>query len=487
MRKLPLYLFLSLPLLIFFYVPGVRQLSGRVFLLPGVLLLSLGTVLWNCRDMKGLGRIFLFLGCGSVLASPLGTVLGYDTPACGIPVEEVRSFRGYLREDSFVLDDGRTLMSLELKEVEGNNGVSATARGPLVIITGDLRSRSAGKTVEVHAPIRVSWDEKKQVPLWSAYPGSEDILSREYSNKYYTLRHRVRGGLSALLSRLGPSAGLLTALLLGNKDLLSLAERDMFRKAGCSHILALSGMHLGIIVTLLGLLLSRVAGKGVAFGISFLFGLLYLGIAGFTPSLVRAFVMFGLSGVLLSFRLRAQPIEVLGYAFVVLAVVMPGEADSLSFLLSFLALLGIFTLGQRIDQLFQGKVPGIFRTPLSASIGAQWATAFLVFPVFGVLYPVGIIATLLLTPLITLFLWGGLVSMPLLLFSAPSYIIRRIMEFIYLALRSIASLSSKVPGVVLPSKAFLLVAGGLLLFALILYSGPIRIGVKKWKKAILQP
>jgi competence protein ComEC len=144
------------------------------------------------------------------------------------------------------------------------------------------------------------------------------------------------------------TAPLLTALLTGDRSLLARETVSAFRESGASHILALSGLHLGIIYVLFDRL-TRVAGqtplaRGLRFGAIVLASAFFTLMTGASPSLVRAFLFIVINEVL---RLTGRPRKasrVLCLALLVQLVLDPSAIKSLGFQLSYLAMAGIFLL-----------------------------------------------------------------------------------------------------------------------------------------------
>lgn len=167
--------------------------------------------------------------------------------------------------------------------------------------------------------------------------------------------------LAALLRRIDaagfahPStAALLKALLGGRRDGLDPATVEAFRAAGASHLLALSGLHLGILYGILqrGLavlgrsraaLTERSAAAVGAAGF-------YLLMTGASPSLTRAFlfILFHELSRHLPGR-RMKPQNVFCAALTLQLAVSPAVVRSLGFQLSYLAMLGIITVFPRLD------------------------------------------------------------------------------------------------------------------------------------------
>jgi predicted membrane metal-binding protein len=65
-------------------------------------------------------------------------------------------------------------------------------------------------------------------------------------------------------------------------------------------------------------------------------------------------------------------------------------------------------LAPLLDRFFSTTLPKTLRLPLSAAVGAHIVTSPVLVSRFGLLYPVGLLSGLVLTPIVTAFVWGGL-------------------------------------------------------------------------------
>lgn len=169
---------------------------------------------------------------------------------------------------------------------------------------------------------------------------------------------RALSGLQAAIDAAGfPHPGttaLLQALLTERREGLDAATVAAFRAAGASHILALSGLHLGMLYGILHLLLRWLGRSRPA---TLLRSLLQVGFAagyvvmtGASPSLVRAFLFILLNELarLLPGR-RRSPLNLFCTALTIQLAVSPGVITSLGFQLSYLAMLGIVLVFPRLD------------------------------------------------------------------------------------------------------------------------------------------
>lgn len=147
-------------------------------------------------------------------------------------------------------------------------------------------------------------------------------------------------------------AGVLKALLLGDKGDLSTEIRDNFANAGAMHLLAVSGLHVGIIAVLLLFFFKqfpKILSNLLAHLIVILLLWGYALITGFSPSVTRAVLMFSL---LIASRLahgQYEPINVVFFAAFVVIILEPYVIYDIGFQLSYLAVLGIFIF---YDQLY---------------------------------------------------------------------------------------------------------------------------------------
>jgi competence protein ComEC len=164
----------------------------------------------------------------------------------------------------------------------------------------------------------------------------------------------LQGAIDAAGFPHGSTTALLQALLTGRRDGLDAATVSAFRAAGASHILALSGLHLGMLYGILHLLLRWMGRSRPAVLVRSLlqvgFAAGYVVMTGASPSLVRAFLFILLNELarLLPGR-RRNPLNLYCTALTLQLAFSPGVVTSLGFQLSYLAMLGIVLVFPRMD------------------------------------------------------------------------------------------------------------------------------------------
>ncbi len=149
----------------------------------------------------------------------------------------------------------------------------------------------------------------------------------------------------------GDEGALLAALCLGQKHGLPTEIEEAFRGSGLAHLLVVSGLHLSLVAVSVRSLLRRCRlGMRAATIVSMILVLVFMCLIGFTPSIVRAGVMclIWLAGQLL--RRRADGLNSLGLAAMLLLAYNPYMAVSVSFQLSFAATAGVICLASRLSK-----------------------------------------------------------------------------------------------------------------------------------------
>ncbi|MDR0473899.1 MAG: ComEC/Rec2 family competence protein [Treponema sp.] len=416
-----------------------------------------------------------------LIAASSGFVLGLSArasfpsvPALGLEAERIISISGILKEDPRLFNDGRGMGAVALKSASrktstGLNDITVSAYGNIsVFFPPDAidRIREFGRGCEIYAEGKIV-NSRDGSPLFRS--------SAVFITKSAPFMERIRNSArSKLLEKFGAGAdgpkwgGLASALLLGVRDNMDNDLAAAFRDAGCSHVLALSGMHLALLSGLLAFFLRRIFGFRPAVIAGGLFIIFYVYLAGGQPSLVRAAVMYLLGAVCILGFLKRDTFNLLCLAFLLQMVFQTESALSVSFILSYLALAGILTFGEAILSLFRGRIPEIIGSGLAASLGAFIATVPVVAVYFGTLRPAGIAAGLVIVPAASLFMIIALAAM-ILLFPLPVLfpVFDFILTFLYRVIEFLVSFAGKAPGLKAAPVTSLIIC--LILAALILF------------------
>ena len=229
----------------------------------------------------------------------------------------------------------------------------------------------------------------------------------------------LRGIIGTIPFRNQDTAPLLDALLTGDRSGLRADTVAAFRRSGASHILALSGLHMGIIYLLFdkltGVLGKRPAARHLRFWIIILTAGYFTLMTGAAPSIVRAFLFITINEVL---RLTCRPrnaVRVLCLALLIQLVIKPQVISTLGFQLSYLAMAGVFILYPVMEKWYPES-----RSPLrwiwknaALAISCQLFTAPLIWMRFRTFPRYFLIANLLALPLVTVLMTSAVVTITL--------------------------------------------------------------------------
>ena len=188
---------------------------------------------------------------------------------------------------------------------------------------------------------------------------AEDALDVvEYASGDEFPLENIKNKLSTLLttSIKGEQGRLSSALLLGNKELLSDSTIRDFRRAGASHILALSGLHMSIIMGFGMFILKRITKKRwlIATILSIL-SVFYLALTGFSLSASRAVIMLLIVYLSMLISGIPDPLTSLSIAGTIILLISPGAVADAGFWMSFSATLGILVFIPPLNDILAEK------------------------------------------------------------------------------------------------------------------------------------
>ncbi len=434
--KRPLCFFCCLFVLFSLFARGV----GRSLLLYAVGLILLGMAVlifhWHIAVRHRIHILFCLLCVGAILLAVVHSLL-----TVVLPTERAKKWEG----DRGVLFQ---ILSVEYQEKDSveYKGAVTEIDGERVRIpaslTCDFSSDAAvGDRLYVYGSVCAVNEKSDGEVLLNIFAEKEEYAYVQRLSQSLTVPELLfsRGGLRILGARMGSSVGdllsqrldaeigaLASGFLVGDRaDLSAEVIRD-FRRAGVSHVMAVSGQHFTILLGGLELLLRRLfCTRSVRCGIVSVCGLVFLMLTGFSLSACRALLM--LFAVYLHYFLSEEndSVTALFASFAAIVFVSPSAASDLGLWMSFLATLGLITiypiLEKRIPyprskQAVSGRVFRFLRSVLLVAAMTVVAEIFLL-PVqwgfFGEFSLVSLLCNVILSPLVVLFLYGILFCLAL--------------------------------------------------------------------------
>ncbi len=225
---------------------------------------------------------------------------------------------------------------------------------------------------------RLKWQDNLEVSHFYQNTNKRSLVSFYLGQSFANLEDFLLKGRKNLLGSLqiyfsGENLQLLTALTLGTRIFqFSPALKDEFSRAGLSHMVAVSGFHLGVVMTIVPTILNKSLGKKKA---KFLFlpgMLIYILLVGSPLSIVRAGLMMTFSFIgRYFFYKQTKGVLILFLSFILMFNYMILNVFNVGFLLSFVATLGILLFAgemtNMMDILSQYRGESISGKPLKWS------------------------------------------------------------------------------------------------------------------------
>ena len=325
------------------------------------LLAVLSTVAaWRCRVPRAVAM--------AALAGAVGFMSAQAQTRRALPIEALPVKAAILTGTVRAVDalpEGRRVM---LAGVRTDPAQPALARLVRVRLRhGDLTELAAGDRVQVRSMIRP--------PAPPAYPGGWDLQRDAFFsglgasgfalNPAVVLEHAEPAGAAAWLQGLrdgiarrvmqglpGPAGAVAATLLTGMGTAIPPADRAAFRDSGLAHLLAVAGLHIGIVMGLVmgGTRLVLAAcertalhwpAKAIAGGMALAVGGGYLLLTGAHVPIIRSFAMACLVTLGLMLGRRSLSLRGLALAAAAIVLIAPNEVAGVSFQMSFAAVLAL--------------------------------------------------------------------------------------------------------------------------------------------------
>jgi len=255
------------------------------------------------------------------------------------------------------------------------------------------------------------------------------------------------------------TAGFVSGILLGNRyDVAAELKRD-FRCLGLSHILALSGLHLSILNSSLELMLKRLyVNKKLRLIFQSVFIVIYMMLTGFQPSVIRGGLMFIMSSLVWLLGFQYDPITALLYAVCAICIISPESITDIGLIMSFLATLGILTLGDRMQRKLykkldirnrEGNIKRLFGIigKCAEQLIMTFSALLFTFPVsliyFGEFSLAGIIATPLAAPILSIIISAAALMVILSPIKPAAHVLSLIITLMYRFMADMSKYAAK--------------------------------------------
>jgi competence protein ComEC len=242
-----------------------------------------------------------------------------------------------------------------------------------------------------------------------------------------------------------------SALLLGNRSLLNEDILNAFSSSGATHILAVSGLHVGIFYTLISVSLSWMLGykklRRLHPIITILAIWFYVLLTGASPSVMRAATIFTFFAIAKSFQRNFSVYNIIAFSAFILITIDPFLITEVGFQLSYIAVIGIIYLQPKIYKFFiiKNYLLDKIWSITAVSVAAQISTVPLIVLYFHQFPNLFWLSNLIVIPAAAIILYSGII---LFIFSwsvTISNIIGHILSFIILYLNKSLQIIESIP------------------------------------------
>lgn len=411
--------------LMWFAVGFTAACAAGVYLVSGAWLLLLALFCLACAVALGCGKSARWKAASIALwgcVAGLIWLFGYDCVYLS-PAREL---------------DGKTAeLSVQVSNYSYESGYGIAADGEVTldrrtykvrIYLDETQMLGPGDRVEGSFLLHYTAGGGEQEPTYHqgkgifllAYSADTPVITRceEVPARYFAAV--LRRSITHVLDRVFPEDALAfaRALLLGDGSLLSYEEDTAFQTSGIRHVIAVSGLHVSILFSLVYMLAGKRRGLTALLGIPTL--MLFAAVAGFTPSINRACIMQGLMILAMLLNKEYDPPTALSLAVLIMLAVNPISVTSVSLQLSAGCMVGIFPFSGRISgyllhekrlgpakgNSIKARLTGWLVSSVSVTLSAMTVTTPLCAWYFGSVSLVGILTNLLTLWVISFIFYG---------------------------------------------------------------------------------
>lgn len=286
------------------------------------------------------------------------------------------------------------------------------AKGTVLVQTQKFSEFNYGDIVEIAGIIDEPLRSDPRIAGFIKNPWIK-IVKTEQGNYFLSQLFKLRGFLTGRLDAFlpSPSSGFAAGILFGARSGIPREVTDDFKRAGLTHILALSGFNIVILIAFIEnflVFLPRKIANALSLGFIFAFTLM----VGAGASVVRAAIMGSLSLVANMCGRHSSALRLLFIAGFFMALLDPFIIFyDIGFQLSFTATLGLILFSERLKKTFE-KCPNWLgaRDSFASTISAQIFTLPLIFYYFKGFAVLAPLANLVVLPFIPILMLGSFLS-----------------------------------------------------------------------------
>ncbi len=394
-------------------IASLLGISLSIFLSPTISIILLGSFALIChfhRSFKNYSPYFMLaivsfvLGYISFHLNPLKNMDQQTYQWKGIVIEKGQKFSKGMKYVIQVLS-----LDNQEKEVSVKGKVMLMLKNETNLQKGDF-VQFQGKCNLISFEDTAFWDQVNFKKGLHATVWSNQIHKTGEKDKFYHYLGKIQNYFeNKIQSHFNDksSAALATGILLGDKSYMDKETKNEFINSGAAHILAVSGLHVGILTLFLNFSLGIFFQNRIKFPIIIVILLFYAFITGLSPAVVRAVLMACLALVAKMFNRNYIIVNILAFCFTLQLLMDPIIIFHLGFWLSYLAIIGIIFIQPHLVMPTKNKISKWLQDNITVGISAQIATLPILLGFLGKFPVLFIITNLITLPLSILATYFG--------------------------------------------------------------------------------
>ncbi len=260
-------------------------------------------------------------------------------------------------------------------------------------------------------------------------------------------RHLIARVLQTTLSP--SSQDLMIALLLGNNRQMDSSVRERFSTAGIAHILALSGLHVGLITSLIWFLLfplDYLRLKKLRLVVTLAVLAAFALLTGLSPSVVRATIMIGFTLVAIVLYRKSVVLNAMCISALLTLCIWPTAIFQAGFQLSYITVAAIVGLQPKLSLVVKDRLLGKFWQLLCTSLIAMAATIMLCAYYFSQISLLSVLSNVFILPVMPVLMLLGVIFLFLAGIGLEWTPLNYCIEGIYGYMNQVSTLVSNIPG-----------------------------------------
>lgn len=413
----------------------------------------------------------IFLGAAALRNSenlPRNHISNYTThKGVTVYVEGIVDSQPVIKIDSttFILNVERLIKDKKINDVCGKVLVKIAKKRPFLY--GD-RLLIQGKIYKIpyfRISKRLNYrSHLGQGHIYSMLSTNKDsiikLLKMKNGNPFKSFAFYIRDRMKMVIANniSSFSGSILNAVILGERENLPRPLREVMVQTGTVHIIAISGLHAGLVgfVVIMALKLCRVP-KSVCYILTIFILIIYSLLTGARTPVIRATLMaiIFLAGFIIHRQINLY--NSLSAAALVILLFNPQELFNVSFQLSFMSMISIIWLSPKIMTILSAMVGNtyIFGKPylhiliklFSGSLAVWMGLLPLIAYYFNIISPIAILANMIIVPYLTIVIGSSFIFLLIgLLYQPLAFIFSQASELLIILLFKIISILARLPG-----------------------------------------